>query len=232
MNPTLVIIIILFAIILIGTPIVYVLYLLKTLKKNRKEVQGNLLVSFFNRVTHEEEILLCMVIDKYKVIPPGGSKKKEASKSFPHGYYLHCGAVKDQPIVDEEGQQIIDNKTGQPATYSGSITSKAFWPIGKKPETQAQVEHAYYNIGDPRPLNPYNSFLPVNTDVAVQVLADENALQTLLTHVRYEFESIFKMLADVKMTAKYQKYIFWGLLGCGLLSLVSVIVGIMAMRQS
>lgn len=223
MSLQLIIALVILGIIVVGAPVAYVLILLRNLRRHRKEVQGKILVSYFDRVTNDEEIVLCDVIDKYKVVPPSGSPKKQASKEFPHGYYLHYGAVKDQAVLDDKG-----NQTG---SYSGSIVTKAFWPIGKKPETQAQVNHAYYNKGDPRPLNPFNSFLPVNTDVAVQVLADENALTTLLQHMKYEFESIFKMLDDVKSTAKYQKYIFYALLGVGLLSLISMILGIIAMKK-
>lgn len=222
MSPTLIVALVLLAIIVVGAPIAYILWIFSQTKKHRKEVQGKLLVSYLDRVTTDEEIVLCDVVDKWKVVPPGGDKKKKASSENPHGYYLHYGAVKDQEVVDMAG-----NKIG---VYSGSITTKAFWPIGKKPIIQAQVNHAYYTKGDPNPLNPFNSFLPVNTDVAVQVLADENSLQALLQHQRYDFESLFNAMASMGVTAKWQKYLVIAVAIVGLISLVGTIMSFIAMR--
>ncbi len=223
MNAQLIVALSILGVIVVATPIVYIIYLFRQARKNRKEAQGTLVASFFDRVTNDEELVVCNVIDKYKIVVPGGNPKKEASKLFPHGYYLHFGAVKAHPMADDQGNEV--------GSYTGTITTKIWWPIKAKPETQVQMTHAYYNKGDPRPLNPFNAFLPVNTDVAVQVLADENALQTLLQHVRYEFESIFKMFDDMKATAKWQKYLVFMTGAADLIAIITLVVSIIIMKK-
>ncbi len=164
-------------------------------------------------------------VDKYKVMLPGSDPKKAkaATKENKAGYYLLYGAVENQEIFDAKGEII--------GRYTGDVATHALWPPGKRSRVQRLVEHVYYVKGDPRPRNPHNSFLPVNTDQVVQILGDENSLEAIFQHVKYEMESLLRLIEDVKLTAKRMNFVLYGVLGGDLIMLIVLILSFMIFRK-
>lgn len=201
----------------------WALWTIWTYEKNRREALGHVMVTFLDEATKDEETLLCQVVDKYKVIPPGGDAKKQAKKEYKKGYYLLYGAVENQEITNDKGEVV--------GRYTGDVATHAIWPPGKRSRVQRIVEHVYYVKGDPRPRNPHNSFLPVNTDQVVQILGDENSLEAIFQHVKYELESLLRLIEDVKLTAKRMNFVLYGVLGGDLLLIIILILSFMMFRK-
>ena len=210
----------------VGFVLGWALWTIREYEKHRKEATGHILGVFQDEATHDEEEILCKLVDRYKVIPPGieAKKAKVATKDNPKGFYILTGSVKKQPILDEKGED-----TGK--TYSGTITTHSLWPPGKPSRTQRTIEKAYFIKGDYRPRNPFNGFLPVNSIEAVRILADDNALEAISQHIRADIEALLRMFEDVKATAKNMKFLTYGVIGAILVSGIGLVLSFLIMRK-
>jgi len=216
--------------IIVGCFVVLVLYLVldKLImpvirhRRNQTKAAHSVLGTFFDPTSNFPERCLCELVPPYFVKPP-----KDHEKWFPKG------EGKDStPMYSLLGTQAI----GQ--TPEGKMIEKPIrasvrdrWPLDTRESEQVLVEAGYWVKGRMQALNPYNDFLPVNTDKLLRTLKDEQTASAFAKVSQSILENWETIESSVKKIASSMKWIMIIVAGGALFSGVAAIIAYMVMKK-
>ena len=153
--------------------------------KHLRESKGKIWATVFVPSTNSEiNTLFTIGKEPFKVFPPNEPPFKDGRKKTETFYYA----------IPHE----IDDKSRKPVMAAGRLTSLTEWPPGKPTAQQVQIQHGYWNLHDPRPLNPNNDFLPVNTDEITRILADAEGIKAVAALSEKSLEEEQAMRDNIK----------------------------------
>ena len=180
-------------------------------KKNRVEAAGKVLAEFFDPANGGSEEFMCIVRRNFFVVPPPGyeikSKEFKEWNKITQGCYLlvhSIDAISGNGHKPQEKGAAVATKERELTVHR--ITTRHVWPPNRPADEQTIVDKVRYVKGDPRPRDPWNNLIPVNTDAIIKAVADAQNMEAMNAQSRWELENVEGIYDQIKTFTKYIKY--------------------------
>ena len=185
--------------------------------QNKKKAARWIYCHFFHPTGGFPEHVLCEPVGAYHVQPPA-SHLKYFPKAEGGATPLYC---------------LIGTKPSNPGDHDRAerMTVRDLWPPNAKSELEKViVESAYFVIGRQQALNPYENFLPINTDLTTMILREEKSMQYVANIMNNGLETLESLDKFLSKTGKTLSTILIVVIVGALASIVSAVLAFLIHR--